>query len=141
MNESAQQNTRLFNNTRTYLENLTTDTMDKQNGLHSNKAINYFTGFPEMGVRMSKDQSLGDAFTSTFYDGVEDVEVKDAKGNTKFGKDGKALTKKVGKEFRWGKLAGSVWAAGTALSVAGGAVRGALTDKNGNFDIPGIPLI
>lgn len=141
MNESAQENTRLFNNTRTYLENLSVGQMDEQRGLHSNKAINYFTGFPEMGVRMWKDQSLGDAFTSTFYDEVSDEVIKDAKGVEKLGKDGKKLTKKVGKGFRWGKLAGSVWAAGTALSVAGGAVRGALTDKNGNFDIPGIPMI
>lgn len=141
MNESAQQNTRLFNNTRNYFEKLTVGDMDRQGGLHSNKAINAFSGIPEVITRAVKDQSLGDAFTSTFYDEVSDELVKDAKGNIQLGKDGKQLTKKVGKGFRWGKLAGSVWAAGTALSIGGGAIRGALTDKNGNFDLPGIPFI
>lgn len=101
--------------------------------LHSNSAINALTGIPEMGARMFRGgQGLGDAFRETFYDSVEDKIVKEGE---------EEIAKKVGKGMRWGKLGASVWAAGTALSAVGGAARGALTDRNGNFDIPGIPLI
>lgn len=41
----------------------------------------------------------------------------------------------------WGRAIGSTWAAGTAASVGLGAVRGAFTDTDGDFDMPGIPFI
>lgn len=129
-----------FAGTKKFFGDLTIDQMNQNKGLHSNQAINSFTGVPEMITRMYKGQGIGDAFLNTFYDEVKDEAVKDASGNI-VKKEGKAVMQKVGKGFRWGKLAGSVWAAGTALSAVGGAARGALTDKNGNFDIPGIPFI
>lgn len=105
--------------------------------LHSNQAINSFTGIPEIAARMiNGGQGLSKAWRDTFTEKtnkyINDVGEEVAKGTP----GAKAVRK-----TRWGKLAGSVWAAGTALSAVGGAARGALTDKNGNFDIPGIPFI
>ena len=114
-------------------KNATVDEMNSMGGLHSNQAINALTGIPEMGARMFRGgQGFGDAWRDTFTEAALDKAGKELVDE----KTGKALRK-----TKWGKLAASTWAAGTALSAAGGAVRGALTDKNGNFDIPGIPLI
>ena len=139
-NQSAQKQPGLFRQTIDTLKGGEYKNWQAQGGLHSNQAINTFTGIPEMASRVfAGNQGLGDAFRETFYDSVVDEVVQ------KDGKDvienGVKKMQKVGKGFRWGKMAGSVWAAGTALSAVGGAARGALTDKNGNFDIPGIPFI
>lgn len=129
-----------FSGTKKFFSDLTIKQMDENKGLHSNQAINTFTGVPEMVTRIYKGQGIGDSFLNTFYDKVVDEGVKDAAGNPVM-KEGKQVMKKVGKGFRYGKLAGSIWAAGTAASASLGALRGGLTDKNGNFDIPGIPFI
>ncbi len=121
-----------FAGTKKFFGDLTIDQMNQNQGLHSNQAINSFTGVPEMVTRMYKGQGIGDAWKDTFTDIM-----KDENGKVMMDKEGKNVLRKT----RWGKLAGSVWAAGTALSAVGGAARGALTDKNGNFDIPGIPFI
>lgn len=119
--------------TRSWWKQVTDATADerrawnKQGGiLHSNEAINGISGVPEMAARMfNGGESLKQAWGNTFTEKVADPE-----------NAGKFLRK-----TRWGKLAGSVWAAGTAASIGFGAVRGALTDRNGNFDVPGIPFI
>ncbi len=110
--------------------NVTERRADKQGGLHSNKPINAITGIPEMGVRYFKyNEGLGESFRRTFYDAVEDA--VDENGN---------MFRK-GKGFRWGKAIGSVWGAYTGAKLIGGALEGALTDSNGNFNVPGIPGI
>ena len=105
--------------------------------LHSNQDINSFTGIPEVAARMiNGGQGLSKAWRDTFTEKTNKY-INDAGEEVAKGTKGAKAVRKT----RWGKLAGSVWAAGTALSAAGGAARGVLTDKNGNFDIPGIPFI
>lgn len=110
----------------------------KQGGmLHSNEPINMISGFPEMASRMfNGNQSLGQAFAGTFTEKTGKY-IDDAGKEVARGTEGARAVRKT----KWGKLAASTWAAGTALSTIGGAVRGAITDKNGNLDIPGIPFI
>ena len=123
----------LFKTAYNNFKNASVGQMNKMGGLHSNEAINSFTGIPELGARIFRgNQGLEEAWKDTFTEIM-----KDEHGKVMMDKEGKNVLRKT----RWGKLAGSVWAAGTALSAVGGAARGALTDKNSTFDIPGIPFI
>lgn len=117
--------------------------IDNQGGLHTNEAINKFTGIPEMAFRMTgkNNQSLGEAFAKTFYNKAEEIAYDEAGEIVEKGSKNVVRTGWKGSGFRWGKAAGSAWAAYTAASTIGGAIKGALTDKNGQLDIPGIPFI
>ena len=105
--------------------------------LHSNQAINTFTGVPEVIARMvNGGQGLSKAWQETFTEKTNKY-ANEAGEIVEKGTPGAKAIRKT----RWGKLAGSVWAAGTVASASLGALRGGLTDKNGNFDVPGIPFI
>lgn len=108
------------------------------NILDSNEAINSINGFVEMGAHMYYGkQGLGDAFNNTFTQETDEFEMNDDK-TIKKDKNGNAIKKR---KMKMGRLLGSAWATYTVGATAFGAVRGALSDGQGNLDIKGIPFI
>lgn len=87
--------------------------------------------------------SLEKGFVNQFLRNKDMIDLKDKNGN--FILDDNKQKKRgydfSGKNLRKGKLIGGLIGGVGMISIAGGMVRGALTDKNEKLDLPGIPGI
>lgn len=97
-------------------------------GIFSFKAIRNF----------GKEHQTGAAWLNFGFDVYDSGDVKSAFGRTFYSDPTQGFS--FG-NLNYGRLAASTSATIAAGSMGAGAVKGLVTDDNGNFDIAGIPLI
>lgn len=92
-----------------------------------------------IGAGMSVKQSLGATFLDDASKGWRRAVIKD--GKPVLNSRGEQVMEWNTDNIRFGRIAGTAWGIGTAASIGAGAVRGILTDSDGQLDVPGIPFI
>ena len=116
----------------------------------------FLNGWFEVGTDALQGKGMKVALSNAFSTDGKSLwkQAKNVNGDLMFQTDkktGKSILDANGKQIpvmqfdtsnlNWSKTIGSTWAAGTAASIGFGAVKGALTDSNGDFDMPGVPFI